>query len=111
MKRIFAYRDRAAVTILQGLLADEGVESVVQNENMAAVAGRVPFELAVPEIWVRDQDEERALQIVEQFETGELAAPANAEPWRCLACGQSIEGQFTACWKCGTPREPVEPAS
>ena len=111
MRRIFSFRDRAAVTILQGLLADEGIESVVQNENMAAVSGRVPFELAAPEVWVRDEDEERALQMVEQFETGELKPPADAKRWQCPACGEAIEGQFTACWKCGTPKGPEEPAS
>ena len=23
------------------------------------------------------------------------------KPWRCPDCSEMIEGQFTACWKCG----------
>ena len=24
--------------------------------------------------------------------------------WRCPRCGETIEGQFTDCWSCGTER-------
>lgn len=60
MKRIFASQDRAAISIVQGLLADEGIDATIQNENMSAISGEVPFTLAMPEICVlRDEDEAR----------------------------------------------------
>lgn len=81
MKRVFASQDPTAVTIIHGLLADEGVEATVQNENMSAVAGGVPFMLAMPEVWVvRDDDEARALAIVERFESGEARTLRASEP-------------------------------
>ena len=43
MKRVFASQDRAAIAIVCGLLADEGIETTIQNENMSAVSGEVPF--------------------------------------------------------------------
>ncbi len=103
MKRVFASQDRAAIAIVCGLLADEGIDTAIQNVNMSAVSGEVPFQLAMPEICVlRDEDEERALAIVERFECGE-ARDQESKPWQCSSCGEMIEGQFTACWKCGTP--------
>ena len=27
-----------------------------------------------------------------------------AATWRCNACGESVEEQFDACWKCSSPR-------
>ena len=104
IKRVFASQDRAAIAIVCGLLADEGIETTIQNENMSAVSGEVPFTLAMPEICVlRDEDEAQALAIVERFESGETRDQESTEPWKCPRCGEVIEGQFTACWKCGTP--------
>jgi hypothetical protein len=25
--------------------------------------------------------------------------------WRCVTCGEAVEGQFDACWSCGTSRD------
>lgn len=106
MKRVFPSQDRAAIAIVRELLANEGIETIIQNENMSAVSGEVPFTLAMPEIWiVRDEDEARALTIVRGFDSGEARDQEGQEPWTCPRCGEAIEGQFTACWKCGTRME------
>lgn len=105
MKRIFASQDRAAISIVQGLLADEGIDATIQNENMSAISGEVPFTLAMPEICVlRDEDEARALAVVERFASGDGRNQGLTKPWKCPSCDRMIEGQFTACWKCGTPK-------
>ena len=66
MKRVFASQDQAAIAIVRELLANEGIETTIQNENMSAVSGEVPFTLAMPEICVvRDEDEAQALAIAE----------------------------------------------
>jgi hypothetical protein len=31
-------------------------------------------------------------------------ARVNEQPWHCPRCGEEIEGQFYACWQCGTQR-------
>lgn len=104
MKRVFASQDRAALAIVHGMLADEGIETTIQNENTSAVSGEVPFMLALPEVWVlRDEDEAPARVIVERFHSGEALDQKPSQPWKCPHCGEMIEGQFTACWNCGTP--------
>ncbi|MGQ9651598.1 MAG: putative signal transducing protein [Phycisphaerae bacterium] len=106
MKRVFASQDRAAIVIVRELLANEGIETVVQNENMSAICGEVPFMRAMPKVCVlRDQDAARARAVVERFESGNARDQDRTEPWRCPRCGETIEGQFTACWKCGTQME------
>ena len=105
MKRVFASQDQTAITIVCGLLANEGIGTTIQNENMSAVSGEVPFTLALPEVWVvRDEDEVRALTIVEGFTSGEARDQQGKESWKCPHCREMIEGQFTSCWKCGTTR-------
>jgi len=109
MKRIHASQDASEIEILRGLLADEGIETKVLNESVRALSGEVPYTLAMPEVWVvNDDDEERALAVVERMESGEAAAALVGQPWKCPRCGEAIEGQFTKCWKCGTNREQAE---
>ncbi|MBU0639025.1 MAG: DUF2007 domain-containing protein, partial [Planctomycetes bacterium] len=93
--------DLARVEMLRGLLAQHGIESVVMNAGLAHVGGEVPFFLTGPELWVaRDEDLARALEIVEQFESGAEEASVPREAWQCSKCGEMIEGQFTECWNC-----------
>jgi rubrerythrin len=33
--------------------------------------------------------------------------PADAAPWRCRQCGETLGAQFTACWQCGAARDPL----
>lgn len=81
MKRVFASRDRAAIAIVRELPANEGIETIVQNENMSAICGEIPFVLAMPEVCVL-RDEHLAQAIVERFESGEARDPdgTDSEP-------------------------------
>ena len=108
MKRVFASRDWAAIAIVRQLLANEGIDTIIQNENMSALSGEVPFFLAMPEVCiVRDEDEAQALAIVERVESGEGRDQESTKSWTCPRCGEMVEGQFTACWKCGTRMPPT----
>ena len=105
MKRVFASQDQAALAIVRELVANEGIGTTIQNEKMSTVSGEVPFTLALPEVWVvRDEDEVRALAIVEAFNSGEARDQQCKESWNCPHCGETIEKQFTSCCKCGTTR-------
>lgn len=105
MKKIYSSPDVSEIEILCGLLADEGIGATVLNEGITAVSGDVPFAKAIPQVWVvNDEDEERALAIVERMDSGEARESLVGEPWKCPRCGEAMEGQFTKCWKCGTSR-------
>ncbi len=101
IKKVFTSSDRAAIEILRGLLAQEGIESTVLNENIASALGGLPFVVAMPELWIlRHEDEARAGAIVERFESPGGGRSADAGCWTCSECGEVIEGQFTECWSC-----------
>ena len=106
MKKIYSPQDVSEIEIIRGLLADEGIKTTVLNEDVGEVAGVVPFAQAMPQVWlVNDEDEERALEIVERMDSGEVRESLGGKPWKCTRCGEAIEAQFTACWKCGTKRD------
>ena len=86
---------------LKNLLETEGIRCHIRNELLSRLAGEIPFTECAPQLWLRDErDLERARQIVSDFGRGAAAAPN----WQCPDCGETLEGQFSACWHCGALR-------
>jgi hypothetical protein len=110
MQQLYMARDELDAHFLQGLLSEEGIESVIQGETMERVWGGVPVnDQTTPTLWVGEADVERARPIVEQYERRrkDLVDHGDAPDrptWKCPNCSEGIEEQFTSCWNCGTAR-------
>jgi hypothetical protein len=102
MKRLYRAAHLIEATHLKSLLDSASIDTFLRNENMMRVAGEVPFDQCWPEVWIRDErDEPLARQILDDFTNRRRhRGPA----WSCANCNEWLEGQFTACWKCGTSR-------
>ena len=104
MKKVYSAENSMTVGLIRGMLEQEGIQCLVKNQNLAGAMGEIPPLECWPEIWItRDHDIGRALTIVE---TALAPSSDNIVPWECL-CGETIEGQFTACWKCNRDRSDV----
>jgi hypothetical protein len=105
MKRVYTANTMSADReIVQGLLEEAEIPCMVRNENLSAALGELPFTECSPEIWIlNDGDYPRASAIVDGWRNAE---PENHGPWVCR-CGETIEGQFSSCWKCGRDRPPA----
>ena len=100
MKRLIADSTRTEIGLVRGLLERAGIACITKNEQLAGALGDIPFLECEPELWVvHDDDLERARQILSKHRAPAVAASV----WRCGACGELIEGQFGACWRCGNP--------
>ena len=81
---------------LRNLLEAEGIRCMIRNELLSRLAGEIPFIDCAPELWLLDARYlDRAKRIVADFDRAAVVNP----PWRCPACGEAIEGQFSACWR------------
>jgi hypothetical protein len=92
--------------LLKGFLESEGIGAVVQGEFLWIARGEVPITTdTAPSVWVTDDaDFERAMDVVNEFQSSEgMSGPENKE-WKCNNCNETNERQFTECWHCGTPR-------
>jgi hypothetical protein len=86
---------------LKNLLEAEGIRCQIRNELLSRLAGEIPFTECAPELWLLDERElVQARRVVADFGREALAQP----PWRCPNCGETLEGQFSACWHCGALR-------
>ncbi len=99
MIRVFTAQHPAEAHLLKGVLDNAGIETEIRHEALFGATGGVPVNEARPEIWVIDDSRAAdALAVLrEQLPTGVDAGRV----WRCASCGELVEAQFTACWKCG----------
>ena len=97
MKRVFSSHDPMLAGYLRTVLEEQGIACLVRNEYLQGGVGELPPTECWPEVWVvEDGQEARARAIVEEIRhTG-----PSGEGWRCSACGEWIEPQFGACWRC-----------
>lgn len=97
MKKIYVASDAVNAHVLRELLESHSIAAVVQDERIFALRGEVPVVYAT--VWVKDEQADAARALARQFEQSAQQAPA-AEAWACPKCGERIDGQFSACWKC-----------
>jgi hypothetical protein len=99
MKKIYSTENKVIIYLIQAKLADQGINCIMKNES-PPLAGEIPPVMAWPELWVvDDKNYSQAIDIVQQ----EIAFISKSKnPWSCKKCGENLEGQFDACWKCGS---------
>ncbi len=109
MKRVYTAHDPTEAHLVKGLLEAEGIEAIVQGEHLFPLRGSLPVTSDTnPSVWVaNDMDFNRGRTIAQAYDHGARADREGAPHWRCLRCGENLEGQFTACWKCGATRPPA----
>ncbi|MDP1675159.1 MAG: DUF2007 domain-containing protein [Burkholderiales bacterium] len=107
MKRVHNARHGAEAHLIRGYLESHGIQAVVRGDLLAGGWGELPVDLCA--VWVsNDAQFEEAERLMRDFLIGAPARIHGAEGWHCPGCGESIEGQFTACWQCGRERPPQD---
>ena len=96
MKRLTIAPNIALATLWRDLLAQAGIEATVQRLYASSIAGELPPDQALPEIWIVDDAQlERARAALDSLRQPEQRR------WLCRACGERVEGGFDECWNCG----------
>ena len=97
MKKVFTCGDSAEVELMEELMEKEGIACTVQTP--------IPFTDSFPELWVLNDDDAPKAKALLEGRAKPESPPGPA--WICNRCGEAIEAQFNACWKCGTARTPA----
>jgi hypothetical protein len=104
MKKIYSSPHLVDIHRLKHVLESNGIESIIQNENLAAAAGELPPSECWVELWVLDDGKYQIARETLTRTLSEEKESVGKGPWRCPRCGEEMEGQFTECWQCGTSR-------
>ena len=102
MKLVFTAKHPTEAHLIRGMLVSEGIAAEVQGDQLYGAFGELPV---LPTVWIREpSDEAEAVKLVGEFLRGTAARRHHHERWVCASCGESLEGQFTDCWNCGSAR-------
>ena len=96
MKRLAQAPNLAIATLWADVLNDAGLAVTVQRAFASGIAGEIPPDQALPELWLSDEAQQAAAQAL----LHQLQHPPQAH-WACRGCGEAIDGAFSACWQCG----------
>ncbi|MCW8335066.1 putative signal transducing protein [Vibrio paucivorans] len=100
---IFTASNPVQAHILCELLRAENIPCEVRGEGLFGLQGELPFgEDSAPYVWLLEAEQlSKAKSIVDGFHNKEASSYAT---WVCNSCQEDNEGQFGACWKCGSPQ-------
>jgi hypothetical protein len=96
MRRLTTAPNLAIATLWSDMLCQAGFDASVQRAYASSIAGEVPPDQCLPEVWVMDDAQHDAATA--------LLAQLRAAPhrhWVCPACREQIDGPFDQCWNCG----------
>jgi hypothetical protein len=97
VKRLYDALNRIDAFLLRDRLLHANIEAHVFNHHMEGVSGDVPFGVAGPQVWVDDEDHDRARDVLAAFEAERRRTGSVA----CRHCGEENPATFELCWKCG----------
>lgn len=98
MQKIYSANNLPDAYLIQGLLAEAGIESQILNEYAQGGLGEIPFTQTYPEIWLlNERDITKAKKIINQFEQ----TPSETGKLLCKNCHELNPDTFETCWHCG----------
>ena len=104
MKRLTTAPNIALATLWADMLSSGGIAATVQRYFASGIAGEIPPDQALPEVWVTDAAQFDAARSL----LHELRHPPHRR-WVCEGCREPIDGPFEQCWQCGAPMPASSP--
>jgi hypothetical protein len=101
MRRLTTAPNLAIATLWADLLKQGGIDASVQRVYGSSIAGEIPPDQSLPEVWVHEDDQlSRARTLLHELQH------LPWRHWRCPGCGELVEGPFEQCWNCRHPMPP-----
>ena len=96
VKRLTQAPNIAIASLWADLLNQAGITANVQRFFASSIAGEIPPDQAMPEVWILDEDQfAQARQLLDDLRH------APQRRWVCRSCQELVEGAFEQCWNCG----------
>jgi len=105
-KKVKVFSNEIEAEIASGLLADNGIRSTVSKDDAGGMRPHLQLTLGVRLLVASEQFKEATAILASELDsTIENNNSEQAEDsWVCSDCEEKLDGQFTACWSCGSLR-------
>ena len=97
MQRLARAPNIAIAALWVDMLRQAGIEASTQRYFLSSVAGELPPDQCLPEVWLHDD-----AQLPQAKALLHDVQHTPQRQWLC-ACGEQVEGGFEQCWNCGLP--------
>lgn len=106
MLKVFTAEHQAQAHLVEDLLRSNGIDAHVVGESLLnTIPGASIIPGTAPEVWILNSDQaEPALELIRRFTMGEPLPESSGPSWQCPTCRETLESQFSECWKCGTAK-------
>ena len=102
LKRVYTAANLPEAQLLADHLAERGVRARIFNANASSIAGELPIEASLPQVWVENPAHaERARGFIDEY-----LRSSSGPPVKCANCGEENPASFEVCWNCGKPLPP-----
>jgi hypothetical protein len=99
MKKLLQAPNLVLATLWADQLTGAGVKASVQRAYASGIAGHIPPDQSLPEVWVEDAVMfNRAQALLDEWRR------APQQRWACPGCPEIVDGPFEQCWNCGALR-------
>jgi len=97
MHEVFRHWDTSTVGLVNGLLQDAGIRTVLRNWDACNIT-EIPIPAIYPNVCVlRKEDSGRAKEIISAFRK---STETTGDPWICHEGGEQVESNCLECWQC-----------
>jgi hypothetical protein len=94
MRKLAQAPNIAIATLWADMLSQAGMAASVQRYFLSGIAGDLPPDQCLPEVWITHDDQEAGAKAL-LHELQNLPQ----RRWACR-CGEWVEGGFEQCWRC-----------
>ena len=96
MRRLTTAPNLAIATLWADMLTQGGYDASVQRAYASSIAGQIPPDQSLPEVWVMEDSQlDAARKLLHELRN------TPARHWVCPSCRERVDGPFEQCWNCG----------
>ncbi|MEC8013311.1 MAG: DUF2007 domain-containing protein [Verrucomicrobiota bacterium] len=100
MQEVFRHWDTATVGLVNSLLVDAGIRTVLRNWDGCNIT-EIPIPAIYPNVCImHEEDLARARELISAFLS---SVESNDGEWICPSCGEAVDAPLNECWNCGNP--------
>src|SRR4030042_4962660 len=104
--KIYTTLNTAEAHLIGFLFENNGIESIIDNEDMTPLFGMISAKDAGARVWVRAEQYQKASALLSESSSIDLS---NKKMVRCKRCGEMVCDIFEYCWSCMADMKSGEP--
>jgi hypothetical protein len=104
--KIYTTLNTAEAHIIQFLLQNNGIDAIIENEDMTPLFGMVSAKDAGAQVWVPADKQQEASALLKKASSIDIS---NVTLMKCRRCGEMVCDRFDYCWNCMADMKTGEP--